>query len=145
MKEILQIAFQIIPLVMSGGVSVAFILLLFMQYSQIAKMFSNPTSNDFPENRVLANATVLEMNGDLLSFDKVQNTYNFVLEVRPPHAPPFTIRTSQVIYRTNITQVMEGCIVPVMYDPQNPAQIVFVFSMPRKAYYQAMERGYYPE
>lgn len=47
----------------------------------------------------------------------------FVLEVYPDKGAPFEARTQALISRLEVPQAQPGRIVPVKYDPQQPARV----------------------
>lgn len=69
-----------------------------------------------------ATATIVRLvdTGTTINEDPV---VEFVLEVRPPDGAPYEARTKGLVSRLDIPQVQPGRVVPVKFDPDDPARV----------------------
>jgi hypothetical protein len=69
-----------------------------------------------------AEATILRIwdTGMTVNDDPV---VGFLLEVRPPGSPAYQAETKLLVSRLSVPQVQPGAIVPVRYDPAQPAHV----------------------
>jgi hypothetical protein len=69
-----------------------------------------------------AEATVLEIweTGMSVNHDPV---VGFLLEVHPQDGEPYQARTKLLISRLSIPQIQPGALLPVRFDPQDPARV----------------------
>jgi type II secretory pathway pseudopilin PulG len=47
----------------------------------------------------------------------------FTLEVRPANQPPYQAKTDAVVAIEDLPQFQVGALVPILYNPGNPAQV----------------------
>ncbi|RJP32782.1 MAG: DUF3592 domain-containing protein [Actinobacteria bacterium] len=77
------------------------------------------------KNGVQAEATIVDVDDTGMTVNEIYPVIRFTLEVRPPEGEPFRAESKELINRMDIPTFQPGAIVPVLYDPRNPKNIVF--------------------
>jgi len=76
------------------------------------------------KNGIQAEATIVEVNDTGMTVNEIYPVIKFTLDVRPPEGEPFRAESKELINRMDIPTFQPGAVVPVLYDPRNPKNIV---------------------
>lgn len=76
------------------------------------------------KNGVQAEATIIEVNDTGMTVNEIYPVIKFTLEVRPPEGQPFRAESKELINRMDIPTFQPGAVVPVLYNPKNPSNVV---------------------
>lgn len=70
-----------------------------------------------------AEATILEVEDTGVTINEIYPLIKVRLEVRPPDGEPYRAETKMLVNRLEVPQIQPGLVVPVMYDPRDPASV----------------------